>query len=184
MIQFCLDRRFILFGIRKCASKTEAPIHKTQKEENETQRHLTRRKCIAPLAIHPSVTHFRLGIDLFTLLPSLQRSLFRAHPPSNPLLTVSAMQASSPCRGSVCHPRVVLRCPPQRFLNEIAGFKTISRSYLLKYGVPRHPPRRLVDCYTFANKKIYVFFSIVSFLVSSSHETFLEENRWFWGALS
>ena len=29
--------------------------------------------------------------------------------------------------------------PPQLFFNEIAGFKTSSRSYLLKYGVPRHP---------------------------------------------
>ena len=25
------------------------------------------------------------------------------------------------------------------------------------------------------------FFSMVSFLVSSSHETFVEESRWFWG---
>ena len=28
---------------------------------------------------------------------------------------------------------------PQRFLNEIVGFKISSRSYLLKCGVPRHP---------------------------------------------
>ena len=31
---------------------------------------------------------------------------------------------------------------PLTFFTEIAGFKTSSRSYLYKYGVPRHPPRR------------------------------------------
>ena len=35
--------------------------------------------------------------------------------------------------------RVVLRYPPHLFLNESSGFKTSSRSYFLKYVVPRHP---------------------------------------------
>ena len=41
------------------------------------------------------------------------------------------------------------------FLNEIAGFKTSCRSYLLKHGVPRHPD--VVDRYTFAHKNIYIW---------------------------
>ena len=36
-------------------------------------------------------------------------------------------------------PRVVLGQPPQLFFNEIAGFETSSRSYLLKYGASCHP---------------------------------------------
>ena len=32
--------------------------------------------------------------------------------------------------------------PPNFSLKKIGGFKTSSRSYLLKYGVTRHPPRR------------------------------------------
>ena len=43
--------------------------------------------------------------------------------------------------------------PPQLFFNEIGGFKTSSRSYLLKYVVPRHPDA--IDRQTFALKKIY-----------------------------
>ena len=34
---------------------------------------------------------------------------------------------------------VVLRPPPQLFFNEIAGFKTSSRTYYLKYGALCHP---------------------------------------------
>ena len=46
--------------------------------------------------------------------------------------------------------RVVLRYTPQLFFNEIGGFKTSSRSYLLKHGVPRHPDA--IDRYTFLCK--------------------------------
>ena len=51
--------------------------------------------------------------------------------------------------------RVVLRYPPKLFFNEIAGFKSSSRSYLLKNGVPRHPDP--VDRETFAHKKLYQY---------------------------
>ena len=70
--------------------------------------------------------------------------------------------------------------PPQLFLNEIAGFETSSRPYLLKYGAPC-PPDVIVRR-SIANKKyMETFFFITSFLVSSNHETLAKENRWFGG---
>ena len=42
----------------------------------------------------------------------------------------------SPFRHRDDRPRVVLRLPPHVFFDEIAGFRTSSRSYHLKYDVP------------------------------------------------
>ena len=70
--------------------------------------------------------------------------------------------------------------PPPLFLNENAGFETNSRPYVLKYDAPCHPD---VDIpYLFEQTRKYspkyeAIFSIASFLVSSSHETY----HWFWG---
>ena len=46
--------------------------------------------------------------------------------------------------------------PPTFVFIEIAGFKTSSRSYLLKHGVPRHPDA--IDRYTSAHEKICGYF--------------------------
>ena len=73
--------------------------------------------------------------------------------------------------------------PPQLLFNEIADFETSSRSYLLKCGAPCHLDG--IVRYSFATKEVHgdIFF-IVSFLVSSSHETFVKQNQWFRGGLS
>ena len=51
--------------------------------------------------------------------------------------------------------------PPQLLFNEVAGFKTSSRSYLPRYGVPRHPDT--IDRWAFEHKKItwIICFSVV-----------------------
>ena len=73
--------------------------------------------------------------------------------------------------------------PPQLLFNEIADFETSSRSYLLKCGVPCHLDG--IVRYSFATKEVHddIFF-MVSFLVSSSHETFVKQIQWFGGGLS
>ena len=81
--------------------------------------------------------------------------------------------------------------PPNLFFYEIAGFETISRPYLLKYGVPCASPTSSVDIYIYAyicikNNNEGIFFHSTSFLVSSRavHYTFVGENRcflFFWG---
>ena len=62
---------------------------------------------------------------------------------------------------------------PQLFFNEIAGFETISRPYLLRYGAPCHPD--VIVRWSFANKTIpglqRFFFPIAPFLVCSRHQT-------------
>ena len=77
-----------------------------------------------------------------------------------------------------------VRQPPQLFLNENAGFETSSRPYLLN-TVPLATPTSSFDSPFFANYKTCGdYFLTATFLVSSSHETFVEENRRFWGGLS
>ena len=70
--------------------------------------------------------------------------------------------------------------PPQLFFTEIADFETSSRLYLLKCGAPCHLD--VIFRWPFATKDIHedIFF-VALFLVSRSHETFVEENRCFFG---
>ena len=72
--------------------------------------------------------------------------------------------------------------PPQLFFNEIAGFKTSLRSYLLKYGCPSTPSQTpSIDRPLHTRKYMDTLLSIASSLVSSSHETFVKEHRRSWG---
>ena len=60
----------------------------------------------------------------------------------------------------------------------MAGFETSSRPYLLNDGTPRLPDFTVRR--SFENWKVHGDFSFTtSFLVSSSHETLVEENGWF-----
>ena len=76
-----------------------------------------------------------------------------------------------------------LRCsPPQHFFDEIAGFETSFRPYLLKHGAPC-PPDVIVR-QSFANKIVQydqIVFFISLYLVLNSHETFVKGKRWFIG---
>ena len=61
-------------------------------------------------------------------------------------------------------------------LNEIAGFETSSRPYLPKYDAP-FPPRchrSVVLCNRGNTWKIFSSYVVASFLVSSSHATFVK----------
>ena len=74
--------------------------------------------------------------------------------------------------------------PPKSFLTKSPVLKTSSSwSYLLKYGVPRHPD--VIDLDRYLRKRKYMdftLFQLYPFLcASSSHETFVRENRWFLG---
>ena len=72
---------------------------------------------------------------------------------------------------------------PNFFFYEIAGFETSPRPYLLKHGVP-FCHSDVIGRQPFANEKMRedILF-IASFFESSSHETFVQENRWFGGGL-
>ena len=73
--------------------------------------------------------------------------------------------------------------PPNISLTEIAGFETSSRPYILKYGAPCHP--NMIVPLSFAKiKACGDYLLIAAFVVSNSHETFVRENRCFWGGLS
>ena len=79
--------------------------------------------------------------------------------------------------------------PPQTFLyNEITGFETGSRPYILKYGAPCHPPRRhrsIVLCTQEDVMKGICF--VASFVVLISREVFIEIEgncSFFGGAIS
>ena len=80
--------------------------------------------------------------------------------------------------------------PINFFFSEIAGFgNPSSRSCLLQYGVPLETPRRhrSIDLLRTKNSTMEdALFSIVAFLASSSHETFVKERKkkiagFFWG---
>ena len=68
---------------------------------------------------------------------------------------------------------------PQPFFNEIAGLETSSRPYLLKCGAPCHPD--VIVRWSLAKKKLHEDPLFIAFflLVSSCHETSVEENGWF-----
>ena len=71
--------------------------------------------------------------------------------------------------------------PPNFSLTKSPVFETSSRPYILKYGAPYRPDVAVRQ--TFASTKMFdenAFF-MVPFLVSSSLEMFLEENRRFRG---
>ena len=71
---------------------------------------------------------------------------------------------------------------PSTFLFRYRRFQTSSRWYLLKYGVPRHPPQRHQSIHLPLHTKCYMdsSFTTVYFLVSSSRETFVKIYRCFW----
>ena len=52
--------------------------------------------------------------------------------------------------------------PPNFSLTKSPVSKTSSRSYLLRYGVPRHP--HAIDRQVFAHKKIYGYFVFICVL--------------------
>ena len=93
------------------------------------------------------------------------------------------------------HGRWLLRkrstvAPPDfSFTKSAVSKPALSRPYLLKYGVPRHPPRLhrsivLVDLLAHSRNDMDTFFSIVHPCpcVEQPHdETFVRENRWFGG---
>ena len=57
----------------------------------------------------------------------------------------------SPFVHALFSPESFYGSPPQLFFNEIAGFETSSRPFLLKYGYPRHPD--VIVRQSFAYKK-------------------------------
>ena len=70
---------------------------------------------------------------------------------------------------------------PQFFYNEIAGFETSSRPIPPEIRCPL-PPRGHCSIVHCKQENIWrAFHLIATFLMLSSHETFDEENRWFWG---
>ena len=76
--------------------------------------------------------------------------------------------------------------PPPTFFNEITGFKTSSRSDLLN-PVSLDTPTSSIDKPLHTRNSMDTFLSVVSFLVSSSHdsfETFVKENRLLWEAIA
>ena len=64
--------------------------------------------------------------------------------------------------------------PNTLFFNEIAGFKTKSRSYLLKYGVSLDTPTSYIVRPLHTRTYMDTLFLVASFLLSSSHETFVK----------
>ena len=70
----------------------------------------------------------------------------------------------------------VYRSPPDFSCEPIAGFGTSSGSCLLKYGVPRHPPRRhrSVDFCTQEDISILLIL-MVPLLVLSNRETLVKD---------
>ena len=78
-------------------------------------------------------------------------------------------------RFAVASPTVLER--NRRFQNRLAP------SYLLKYVVPRHPPRRhrSIGLRTQENVRILRFQLYIFPCVASSHKTFVKKKRWSWG---
>ena len=89
--------------------------------------------------------------------PEMHTSLFPTIPDDVPHRYPDIFPTRSPVPS---RPEVVLRYPPQHSFNDIAGFETSPRPYLLKYDAPPPPDVIVRWNQSFANKKIYEDFML------------------------